>query len=189
MDFLVALWVPILASAAAVWVTSAIIWMVLPHHAKDFKKLPDEDAFIAFIKNAGLPPGVYGYPEFGSHSDAKKEDVKKKWDEGCMGMLYVWAKPNMGRNMVLSFLVYLVIGLLIAYLSWNAFSGNPGGAKDASFGSVMQVSGTAGVLAYCTALIPNGIWFQTPGRTLLMNLIDGVAYGLITGLIFAALWA
>jgi hypothetical protein len=38
------LWLPILLSAIAVWVASAINWMVMPHHESDYRKFPDEDA-------------------------------------------------------------------------------------------------------------------------------------------------
>lgn len=183
MDFLAALWIPILASAVAVWIASAVIWMALPHHRKDMRKLPDEDAFMAQVRAAGISPGAYAFPYCPSHADGQKPEFKKKWEEGPTGYLSVWGKMSMGRNMILTFLVYLVTGTLIAYLGW---AGLP--HEDAGFGRVMQVTGTAGVLAYCIAFIPNGIWFQMPGRAMLMNLIDGVAYGLITGAIFGVLW-
>lgn len=35
MDLL-SLWLPILLSAAVVWIVSAIVWMALPHHKQDF---------------------------------------------------------------------------------------------------------------------------------------------------------
>ncbi len=56
------------------------------------------------------------------------------------------------------------------------------------FAKVMQVLGTAGILAYCFASLPNDIWFQKSGREVLMNLIDGVIFGLITGAVFGWLW-
>ena len=50
---------------------------------------------------------------------------------------------------------------------------------------VFRFVGTAGILTYGTANILNGIWF---GRKMVADIVDGIAYGLITGLIFAALW-
>ena len=47
-----ALWLPILLSAIAVWVASAIIWMAMPHHKSDWRKLPDEGA----ARRALTPP-------------------------------------------------------------------------------------------------------------------------------------
>jgi hypothetical protein len=54
--------------------------------------------------------------------------------------------------------------------------------------TVFRVLGTAGVLAYCFAFLPNGIWFGAKPRAMAMNVIDGVAYGLVTGAVFAWLW-
>ena len=54
-----ALWLPILLSAIAVWVASAIIWMAMPHHKSDFRKLPDEDAALrALTSQPSLPTYV-----------------------------------------------------------------------------------------------------------------------------------
>jgi hypothetical protein len=50
---------------------------------------------------------------------------------------------------------------------------------------VFRFVGRAGILTYCAANVPSTIWFKIP---LTGNLIDGVLYGLATGLIFAALW-
>ncbi len=50
---------------------------------------------------------------------------------------------------------------------------------------VFRFVGTAGILTYGTANILNGIWF---GRKMVADIIDGIAYGLITGAIFALLW-
>ena len=35
------LWLPILVSTVLVFVASSLIWMVLPHHRSDTRKLPD----------------------------------------------------------------------------------------------------------------------------------------------------
>ena len=56
-----ALWLPILLSAVAVWVASAIIWMVMPYHKSDFRKLPDEDAALRALTPQGLVPGQYSF--------------------------------------------------------------------------------------------------------------------------------
>src|SRR5215471_18048210 len=115
MAFLEHLWLPILLSAAAVWIASAVIWMFLPHHKDDFDKLPDEEGFIGSLRNFSLAPGNYGFPYCGDKSKMNDPEFKKKWEEGPLGLLNVWPKPNMARNMVLTFLVYLVVSSLIAY--------------------------------------------------------------------------
>lgn len=182
MDLLAQLWLPILLSAAAVWIASAIIWMALPHHTGDFKGLPDEAAFTDALRRLGIRPGNYGFPHCGSRAQSKDPEFEKRWKEGPVGHISVWGQMNMGRNMVLTFLVYLVVSFFIAYLTAEAL------ARGAPFAKVFQIAGTAGVLAYCFAFIPNGIWFGHYPRAIAMNVIDGVVYGLITGAIFAWLW-
>lgn len=184
MEAFAHLWLPILVSAAAVWVASAVIWMALPHHASDWKGLPDEAAFTSALKSLNLPTGVYGFPHCTARSQRNDPEFQKRWKEGPTGLLNLW--PNnmsMGKNMVLSFLVYLVVSALIAYL--GAAAEIPHGA---SFAKVFQILGTAGVLAYAFAMIPNGIWFNAGARAITMNFLDGVVYGLVTGAVFAWLW-
>ena len=44
------LWMPILVSAAIVWIFSALVWMVFPWHKSDFAKTVDEEAVRAALK-------------------------------------------------------------------------------------------------------------------------------------------
>jgi hypothetical protein len=88
----------------------------------------------------------------------------------------------MGGKMIATFFVYLVVSILVAYLTRVAIPGA------ASFGRVFQVAGTAGILAYDFASIPNAIWFGAYRRTILATIFDGVLYGAIIGAIFAWQW-
>ena len=56
MEHLIPLWLPILVTAAVVWVISAIVWMALPHHKQDFIRLPDEDGFMDYMRRSGIIP-------------------------------------------------------------------------------------------------------------------------------------
>lgn len=205
MDFLSHLWLPILASAAAVWIASALAWMLVGHHKNDWKQLPNEKEFIDTLSRMGIPPGDYGFPEFRKAEGLSKDQKKALWDEMQkmpMGILRVWGPINMGRNMLLTFLICLAVSVLIGYLGWNAFpppTAAPATAAGASlnalgtsarpeFMKIMQVLGTAGVLAYCFASLPNDVWFQKSRREVITCFIDGVIFGLITGAVFAWLW-
>jgi hypothetical protein len=186
MDFLTALWLPILVSGVAVWFASALFWMAIGHHNKDVDAIPNEQEFIETIRRFGLKPGNYGYPDFQKCKSLPKEErakFYKDWDKNPSGLLRVWAPANMGVNMFLTFFFCLVTSAVIAYLGWAALkhSGEP-------FAHVMQILGTAGILAYCFASFPNDIWFQKSKRAMLTNLIDGLVFGLLTGAIFAWLW-
>jgi hypothetical protein len=183
MDLLLPLWLPILLSAAVVWVVAAIVWMALPHHKNDFIALPDEDAFMDSIRKSGIKPGNYVFPDFRKREAMKSEKVCKALEEGPVGHLSVWQPPlSMGGKMVATFIVYLVVNTLIAYLASVTLP------RTAEFAKVFQVVGTAGILAYSFAFIPNAIWFGAYKRTIVAGIIDGIVFGCITGAIFAWRW-
>lgn len=195
MEFLVKLWLPIIVSAAGVWIASCLAWMVVGHHKKDWKDLPSEPEFIEAIKRLGIGPGNYGFPEFRRCEGLSKEQKMAKWEEmqkNPMGLLRVWGPISMGRNMLLTLLVYLAVSVLVGYLGWIALgpgsAGLGGPAPRPEFGKVLQVLGTASILAYCSASLPNDIWFQKSRREVLTNTIDGVVFGLLTGATFGWLW-
>ena len=61
MDLLIPLWLPILLSAVVVWIVSAVVWMALPHHKRDFIALADEDGFMDHLRKSGIQPGNYAW--------------------------------------------------------------------------------------------------------------------------------
>ena len=77
MELLIPLWLPILLSAAAIWIVSAIAWMALPHHKRDFIDLPDEDGFMDYIRKSGIKPGNYVFPDFRDREAMKSEKICK----------------------------------------------------------------------------------------------------------------
>jgi hypothetical protein len=110
----------------------------------------------------------------------KSEDYKRRVAAGPLGFMTVFDKmPNMGVNMLCTVLFFTIANFVIGYLAGSVI---PPGEK---FIQVFRFVGTAGILTYGTANILNGIWF---GRKMVADIADGIAYGLITGLIFAALW-
>jgi hypothetical protein len=185
MDFLLSLWLPILLSAVAVWFVSTIFGMPFLHHKNDWIGLPaaDEDSLMEGIRNRGIKPGNYLFPDFRTREAMESEKVGKALKEGPVGHLSVWQPPlTMGGKMAATFFVYLVVSTLIAYLAFVALP-NP-----AKFAKVFQVVGTAGILAYSFSFIPNAIWFGAYKRTIVASIIDGIVFGLITGAIFAWRW-
>ncbi len=204
MEFLTHLWLPILISGVGVWVASFVFWMAIGHHKKDRDAIPggQEQEFMDTITRMNIRPGNYGFPDFCQHDNLPRKErmeaLKALYDKHPQGLLRVWAPANMGVNMLLTFLFYLVTSTVIGYLGWAALphgatalaipgaGGVSGGG--ATFAKVFQVLGTAGILAYCFASFPNDLWFQFKRRAMVMNWIDGVAFGLITGGVFAWLW-
>lgn len=202
MDFITHLWLPILLSGVGVWFISAVGWMVLGHHKKDRDPLPGgaagEQAFMDAVTRFNIAPGNYGFPDFCQHNNLPREERRAAqralYDKRPQGLLRVWAPANMGVAMLLTLLFYLVTSAVIAYLGWAALphgasSGAGGGGENhAMFWKVFQVLGTAGILAYCFSSFPSDIWFQKKRRAMAMDWLDGVAFGLFTGAIFAWLW-
>jgi hypothetical protein len=183
MELLLPLWLPILLSAAAVWIVSTIFGMPFLHHKNDFIGLPDEDAFMDSLRKSGIKPGNYLFPDFRSPAAMKSEKVSKALEQGPVGHLSVWQPPlTMGGKLVATFIVYLVVSILIAYLASVALP------KTAEFAKVFQIVGTAGILAYSFSFIPSAIWFGAYKRTIVASIIDGIVCGLITGAIFAWRW-
>ena len=186
MTDLLALWLPILVSAAAVWVIGAVIWMVLPHRKKEWAGLPNEEAFLSTVRGHQVKPGNYMFPYAGENCEKMKTDeYKAMLKEGPVGVLMVWPKTrSMGGSMVASFLFNVVVSTFVAYLAWQAFTGRP--APD--YLSVFQVTATAAFMAYAFALIPMGIWFNKPVKNMSYDVIEGLAMGLVTGGVFGWLW-
>ncbi|MBL0926549.1 MAG: hypothetical protein IBJ11_02710 [Phycisphaerales bacterium] len=182
MSLLQQLWLPTLLSAAAVWFTAFLSWAMLALHRKDFTRLPHEDAVRAALKQHGVGPGNYSFPYIASHQEARGPEAETRWAAGPVGTLTVFGRINMPRNMLLTFGVYLVVSALIAYL------GSVTLPRGSTFGHVFQVLGTAGILSYCFAFLPNGIWFAHSPRALAMTVLDGLIAGLATGAIFAGMW-
>jgi hypothetical protein len=186
MEAIADLWLPIIASAAAVFVASALAWMLLPHHKGDFRKLDNEDEVMAAVRNMRIAPGLYFFPNMKECNKAKMDPIaREKFEKGPHGLLQVWppeAFGKMGRNMILSFLFYVLVGVFVAYLTSHAL---PPGAE---YLQVFQIAGTAAIMAYCFGQIPHQIWFGTPLRNVITSLVDGIAFGLITAGFFAWLW-
>lgn len=186
MDLL-ALWVPIVLSAGAVWVVSTVFGMPFLHHKNDWVGLPpaEEDAFMTFIRSRGngMAPGNYLFPDFRTREAMESERVGRALREGPVGHLSLWRPPlGMGGKLAATFFVHLAASTLIAYLACITLP------RAAEHARVFQVVGSAGILAYCFSFIPNAVWFGASGRTIMLGIIDGVVYGVITGAIFAWRW-
>ena len=180
MAFLNMLGLPILVTSAVVFVLSAMAWTVSPHHRGDFKTTQCEDSLLQFFRGAKIQPGRYMFP-FANGDPSKDPALMQKMEEGPVGTLTVFKGIDMRSNLIWTYVFFLVTSTLIAYLAWFAMDGHP----DKSFMRVFRLVGTASILIYTCSAIPNDIWFKRPTTT---NVIDGVIYGLTTGLIFAAMW-
>lgn len=179
---ILSLWMPIVLSAVLVWVASAIVWMVLPHHKKDFAQLPDEAGVRAALK--GVPAGQYNLPHVADPKALDTPSEKAKFTDGPVGFLNVMPNglPSMGRNLIITFLFYLVVGDCVAYIASRTL------AAGTDYLEVFRITGTVAFIAYGFATIPDAVWFGRPWSSIVKGLADALLYGLLTGGAFGWLW-
>ncbi len=178
------LWLPVLVAAAAVWIASAIVWMALPHHKKDFSKLPNEDGVADALRKLALKPGQYMLPYMPDMKDCKSPAAVKRFEDGPIALLRVQKNgvPTMGASLTLYFLYCFLVSFVTAYVARHTLT------YGASFQDVFRLTGTIAVASYTMAVIPESIWMWRPWSATIKSVCDSIAYGVMTGLIFAWLW-
>lgn len=180
---LIDLWLPIVVTAVVVFFASFLTHMVLKHHKSDWDKLPDEDGFMAGLRASGAKPGSYMFPHCDDHKKMNEPETKKKLEAGPIGTIIIWpGGVNMGANLVKTFIALLIIAVFVAYLATTAL---PRGSE---FITVFRFAATAGVMSHCLGFICHAIWYQQKQSAFINDLLDGIAYGLLTGVIFGLLW-
>lgn len=184
MEFLTELWLPILLSAVFVFIASSILHMAIPIHKGDFKKLPSEDKVLGEMRAQGVQPGEYMFPCAETMKDMCTPEMQEKYKKGPVGFLTVRPSgiPRMTTNLVQWFLYSVLISIFTAYIGYHAL--DPGD----KYLAVFRICGSAAVLAYAIANIPNSIWKGVRWSTTLKFIFDGVIYGSLTAGTFGWLW-
>ena len=178
------LWMPILVSAALVFLVSFVLHMVLTYHKADHKTLPAEDDVMEALRRFNIPPGDYMVPCAGSASAMKSAEFQAKWAKGPHVLMTVMkpAPKSMGKELLLWFLYCVLVGVFAAYLTGRALA--PGAEYRAAF----RFAGTTAFVGYGLALIQSSIWYKRSWGTTGRALLDGLIYGLVTGGVFGWLW-
>jgi len=114
---LMSLWLPIVLSAAIVFIVSSLIWMVVQYHNSEWNQLPDESAARSALK--GTAPGQYSVPHAVTAADRKDPEIIAKYREGPVAMLIVLPHGAlaMGKQMVQWTAYCLLISVLVAYVT------------------------------------------------------------------------
>lgn len=175
---------PVLVSAAVVWIASAIAWMVLPHHRSDCKRLPDEESVRRALGPQGAAPAVYGIPHSASMADCKSEAHVAKLKEGPVALVTILPNgpPAMGKSLALWFGLNVLVSFVAAYVARHVLAPGDIGWEAA------RVTGTVAIAAYALGLLQESIWWSRPWTNTLKSVADGVVYGLLTGATFCFLW-
>lgn len=182
MVTVVALWLPILLSAAVIFFVSFLVWNVLPWHQNEWSGVPNEEALRGALKN--LPPGQYHVPHCPSRKAMKDPDYQRKIAEGPIFMLTALPKgmPSLPKMLLTWFVWLLVVGIVVAYIAGRTL------APGTDYLEVFRIVGTVTWLAYGAALAQQSIWFGQPWRSFFWQQFDALLYGLLTAGVFGWLW-
>ena len=187
LQWLTALWLPIIVSAVGVYAASSLIHMVFKWHNADYKKFPNEDDVRAAIRAGNTQGGgEYMLPYCASPNDAGKPEMQKKFQEGPIGLLMIQppgATPGIGKALGLWFAFNLATAMVIGYIAYKAL------LEPATFGQVARLTGGLAFLGYATGGIQYGIWMGKPWKSVSKDVLDAVIYAAITGVAFATLWS
>lgn len=178
------LWLPVVVSAVGVFITSAVVHMVLPFHKGDYQQLPKEDSVRSALRDAGPAPGQYMTPYCSNMKDLGTPEMIKKFEEGPVGTFSIQANGmiKMGKSLALWFVLCLIISDFCAYIAGLSLG------DGAEYLAVFQIVGATAFMAYALGEPANSIWrFQTWGNTL-RSMIDGLLYALVTAGVFGWLW-
>jgi hypothetical protein len=178
------LWLPILVSAAVVFLASWVIHMFLPYHRSDFAKVPSEDQVQEALRKFNIAPGDYMIPCGGGPDAMKSPEFKERIQKGPVVIMTVFrpGSMNMGPYLAQWFVYCVVVSIFAAYITGRSES------PMSPTLSVFRFAGCTAFIAYSIALWQDSIWYQRKWSTTIKNTIDGLVYGLLTACVFGWLW-
>ena len=181
---LISLWLPILLSAIFVFIASSLVHMVFKWHNSEYLKLPNEDEVRDAIRKESPGPGQYVLPYCTDMKEMGSEDMKKKYVDGPLGILYL--KPNgmpkMGPPMISWFLFNVLVAIFTGVLAWHTLH------VGAHYRAVFHLVAIASFMAYGLGGIPGAIWMGRPWRSVFKELADAIIYALLMAGTFGWLW-
>lgn len=178
------LWLPILATAVAVFVASSLIHMVFKWHNSEYRALPNEDEVRRALGNSELTPGLYVTPHCADMKDMENEAMQQQFRDGPVAFVTMRAPgaPEMGKYLVQWFILNIVVAILSALVA----SQNFGAHSDAQ--QAGHIAGIVSLIAYGSGSVQESIWMGRPWSATMKNMLDALIYGVVTGLAFWQLW-
>jgi hypothetical protein len=174
-----ALWLPILLSGIALFFASFLSWMVLQLHKNDWRKTSCEDLLLDSLRKENVPVGSYMLPGCTSTAEMNSKEFQEKMERGPRAVMTLMPNTNMGANLLLTFVTFVIISFTLGYLASVAFKAGE------TFLNVFRFVFTAGLLAFLAAMICHSIWFR---NRIVGHIIESVCYAAISAAIFAAMW-
>lgn len=184
MVHLATLWLPIVLCVVAVFFASSLIWMALPIHKNDYRKIGGAEAEVmSVVRSAGLGEGVYMFPACDPATLKDNAVAQERYKTGPWGTISVRAGPvSMGACLGMWLVNLAIVSVLVAYVASLAVPAGAGWVK------VTQVVFTAALLAYGGSTLTDSIWKGRPWALLPGALFDAVVYAALTAAIFSWLW-
>ena len=155
-----------------------------PPQKSDYRGLPDEEAARQALQPQELAPGLYNIPNLASRAAMKEPENQRKFAEGPVAFMTVLPKgdPAMARQMVTTFVYFLVAGAAVAYVTGRALG--PGAESMAVF----RMAGAVAWLLYGWGRVLESVWFGLPWSQQVKQLFDALLYALVTAAVFSWLW-
>ena len=185
MHALASLWLPVLVAAIAVFVASSLVHMVFRWHQSDFKRLPNEEAVRAALREGGgAGPGQYMTPWCESMKASQEDAMQAKFREGPIATVTVMksGKPEMGPMLGRWFLLNLVLAAAVGAIVLQVY----GPGADPRYAG--HLAGLITLLAYGAGSPQQSIWMGKPWSTTAKDLLDALIYGVVTAFAFTWLW-
>ncbi len=184
MAFIAQFWLPILAATVAVFVVSALIWMVAPHHKTEWRTHPNEAQVLSAIRSSGATPGAYLIPHSPDQKAMKDPAFQAKLAEGPLGTLFLRppGMPNMGRLLTQQFIFFLVVNIFLIHVAWYVLN------TGAPSLQVFHLVAIIGFMTFGFGVVPESIWFGRPWKSCILSLIDALIYALVVAAVIGYLW-
>jgi hypothetical protein len=178
------LWLPILVSAALVFVASSVIHMLLGYHNADYGTVPAEDDVQSALRKFSLPPGDYMLPCAQSTKDMQSQTFLDKMNKGPVVVMTVMGNgpTSMGRNLALWFVYCVVVSLFAGYVAGVVL------APGTHYLMIFRIAGTVAFASYALGLWQQSIWYRRSWGTTIRSSVDGLIYALLTAGTFGWLW-
>lgn len=184
MNAVFQLWIPILATAAVIFIASSLIHMVFKWHNTEYNKLANEDDVAAALRAASPQPGQYVFPHCLDMKEMQAEAMQKKYATGPVGFLTIRENgpPKMGPALRCWFIYCVVVAAIAGCIAMNVFGA---GAHGQRAGCLV---GAISFMTFVGGSVQMGIWMGKPWRSVMKEALDGLIYAVISALIFTWLW-